>query len=198
MPTDRSFADLVAGLRDGDEAAARKIFERYGQRLIALARSRLGRRYRQKVDPEEVFNSALGSFFHHQANGEFDLSSWDSLWSLLTVITLRKCGRVIHRFQTKARDVGREAVRRTNPDSDSSSFEAIAREPTPSEVLALTETVEEMMRDLEDYQRRMVQLTLQGHTVAEISEKENCTVRTVQRVLKRVRERLDKLRGEES
>lgn len=195
--SDRSFPDLLAGLRAGDEDAARKIFERYGQRLVALARSRLGRRFRQKVDAEEVLNSALGSFFHHQANGKFDLSSWDSLWSLLTVITLRKCGRVIHRFRAKVRDIEREVVRQAGTDFDTSSFEAIAREPTPSEALALSETVEEMMRGLEDYQRRMVELSLSGHTVAEIGEQEGCTVRTVQRVLKRVRERLETLRCEE-
>lgn len=199
MSIELSFAELLVDLRAGDEAAARQIFERYAQRLIALARGRLGRRFQQKADPEDVLQSVFRSFFHHQAKGEFDLSSWDSLWSLLAVITLRKCGRVIQRFQAKARDIGREAARQASPDTDgsSASFEAIAREPTPSEVLALSETVEEMMRGLEDYQRRIVERSLQGYTAAEISEQETCTVRTVQRVLKRVRERLEKLRGDD-
>ena len=54
MADERSFDDLMARLRAGDADAARSVFERYTERLIALARSRLGKRLRQKVDPEDV------------------------------------------------------------------------------------------------------------------------------------------------
>ena len=41
---------------------------------------------------EDVMASVFKSFFRRHAEAPFDLSSWDSLWSLLTLITLRKCG----------------------------------------------------------------------------------------------------------
>jgi RNA polymerase sigma-70 factor (ECF subfamily) len=92
MTQDATFAELMARLSQGDEAAAVQIFQRYAQRLIALARDRLGQVLRQKVDPEDVMQSVFKSFFARHADGQYKLDSWDSLWALLTTITLRKCG----------------------------------------------------------------------------------------------------------
>ena len=49
------------------------------------------------------------------------------------------------------------------------------------------------MRGLEGYQRNILQLRLQGHTVPEISNQIGYTERTVHRVLQRVRHRLERL-----
>src|SRR4051794_21953217 len=92
MAADQDFADVMARLRAGDEVAAQEVFGRYAHRLIALARSRLGERLRPKVDAEDVVQSVFKSFFVRYAEDRFDLGGWDGLWSLLTVITLRKCG----------------------------------------------------------------------------------------------------------
>ena len=37
----------------------------------------------------------------------FELSGWDGLWSLLTLITLRKCGHQTRHFRAACRDVRR-------------------------------------------------------------------------------------------
>ena len=94
-----SFDDLLARLRAGDGAAASEIFDRFAQRLAGLARIRLGERLRRKMDPEEVVQSAYKSFFIRFAEGQFELKTWDSLWALLTVLTVRKCG---HRIEFPA------------------------------------------------------------------------------------------------
>lgn len=52
MAQDRSFQDLMARLQQGDEAAAARIFQLFGQRLIALTRQRLDAGVRQKSDPK--------------------------------------------------------------------------------------------------------------------------------------------------
>ena len=110
MSSDDSFADLVVRLRAGAPDAAGEIFRRFARRLIGLARLHLDARLRQKIDPEDVMQSALKSFFIRHAGGAFDLDSWDSLWSLLTVITLRKCGHKLEHFQAACRDVRRETT----------------------------------------------------------------------------------------
>jgi DNA-directed RNA polymerase specialized sigma24 family protein len=56
--------------------------------------------------------------------------------------------------------------------------------------------VELLMRELTGRERDMLGLSLQGYDVAEISGRVARTERTVQRVLKRVRERLEELRRE--
>jgi RNA polymerase sigma-70 factor (ECF subfamily) len=197
MNPDPSFAELLTRLRKGDDEAAALVFQRFGRRLIALAHSRLDEQLRRKIDAEDVMQSALRSFFRRQAQEGFDLEDWDSMWSLLTVITLRKCGYHTRYLRAGRRDVRREAVAAGSPDESHASWEAIAREPTPSEVVALAETVEELMRGLKANERDMVTLSLQGHTVIEISNQVKRSERTVHRVLGRVRDKLRKLREDE-
>jgi RNA polymerase sigma-70 factor (ECF subfamily) len=190
---DPSFVDLMARLRGGDEEAARLIFQRFAGRLIALARSRLDERLRQKVGPEDVVQSALKSFFFRHAAGQFELDSWDSLWSLLTVITLRKCGHKVEHFRAACRDVRRERVAPSAEDDSAASWQGIAREPTPDEAAQLADTVEQLFAGLDTDDRRIVELALQGHTAAEISVQLGILERTVYRRLERVKGRLERL-----
>src|SRR4051812_14113370 len=104
MPDEESFADLMARLRAGDQDAAARVYQHFARRLIGLARSRLDGLMRRKEDPEDVVQSVFRSFFARQAGGQFDLDDWNSLWSLLTVITLRKCGHRVEYFRAARRD----------------------------------------------------------------------------------------------
>src|SRR5437773_1756774 len=83
-PSD-SFADVIARLQAGDDKAAREIVGRFTARLIALARTHLDQRLKQKVDPEDVLQSVYKSFFVRFAQGQFELKNWESLWGLLTI-----------------------------------------------------------------------------------------------------------------
>jgi RNA polymerase sigma-70 factor (ECF subfamily) len=198
MPDETPFAELMAQLRDGNPDAARAIFVRFGQRLLRLAQRNLDSRVRQKVDPEDVLQSAMKSFFLRQADGQFDLSDWDSLWSLLVTITLRKCGHQVEYFRAACRDVQREQALAALADS-APSWELLGAEPTPSQAAMLAETVEQIMSSLNDErERRMAVLYLQGCKLEEISTQVGRSERTVQRVLNRIRDRLERLRDEET
>ena len=194
MADDSSFDDLYARLRAGDEDAATAIFNRYVHRLVALARSRLDRVMQQKVDPEEIANSALGSFFRACAEGKFELEGWDSIWEVLLVITLRKCGRRVEYFRAKRRNVAQEAPPGATDDPDVLGWAAIAREPTPEEAVMLGETVDEVMRSLHERERPILVLALQGCTLPEISQQISRTERTVYRVLRRIKDKLEEMR----
>ena len=193
MAQDPTFDELVARLRAGDEDAATAIFNRYVRRLVGLARSRLDTLTLAKVDPEEVANSALRSFFRAYAGGKFELEGWDSLWEVLLVITLRKCGRRIEYFRAQRRNVRQEVQPPPGPD-DTASWEAIAREPTPEEAAMLNETVEQVLQSLHERERPILVLALQGYSLPEISEQIHRTERTVYRTLKRVKEKLEEMR----
>jgi RNA polymerase sigma-70 factor (ECF subfamily) len=188
-----SFEALMQRLRNGDDDAASEIFNRFAHRLIGLARSRLNERLRQKLDPEDVMQSVFKSFFRVQADGKLDLASWDSLWALLTVITLRKCGHRIEYYRAACRRVDREVTPRASGDESTASFEAIARDPSPADAAMLAETVEQVLRELEPREQEIVSLSLQGFSAAEISAQIGRTERTVHRALKRVREHLEKM-----
>jgi RNA polymerase sigma-70 factor (ECF subfamily) len=194
MAQDPAFEEVMARLRRGDEEAASQVFQRFAGRLIALARSRLDQRLRQKVDPEDVLQSAWRSFFLRHAEGQFELQSWDSLWSMLVVITLRKCGHQVEYFRAACRDLRREESPAVTDDS-APAWEALSGEPTPAQALLLAEAVEQVVGALSDErERQMVELSLQGYTPAEVSARMGRSERTVQRVLSRVRQRLERMR----
>jgi RNA polymerase sigma-70 factor (ECF subfamily) len=190
MSADDSFAELMARLRNRDDAAAAAVFHRYAARLIALARSRLGQEVRQKVDPEDVLQSVYRSFFERQRGGQFEVEGWDSLWSMLALITLRKCANQVAHFRAACRDVRREVA--AGPDADPAG-EAPAGDPSPSEAAVLTEVVEQLLSGLEPRDREIVTLHLQGYSIPEISARVGWAERTVHRALERVRKLLRRM-----
>jgi RNA polymerase sigma-70 factor (ECF subfamily) len=191
-----SFNELMARLRAGDPKAESFFFQQYAGRLLALARAHLDTAIRQKVDPEEVVQSAFASFFPRLAGDQFELENWEGLWSLLVTITLRKCGKKIRHFHTAARDVRREVSVPPRPE-DRGVCEILSSEPTPAEAAMLTEMVELLMRGLDGRDRPIVELRLQGYTVAEIAAQVARTEHSVERVLRRVRKRLRRQRDQE-
>src|SRR5262245_17412849 len=91
MPPDESVTHWLNRLQAGDSAAAQKLWERYYQRLVSLARGKLQGTPRRAADEEDVVLSAFNSFFRGAAHGRFPrLDDRDNLWRLLVVITARK------------------------------------------------------------------------------------------------------------
>jgi RNA polymerase sigma-70 factor (ECF subfamily) len=188
-------AELMARLRAGDQEAARLVFGHFAHRLIALARHRLDPLLRRKVDPEDVIQSVFRTFFARQADGRLRVDSWESLWGLLTAITLRKCGRHIDHFQAACRDVRRERTPEpAGDDSSAGGWEAVDAEPTPFQAALLADTLEQLLHDLDERDRQILQLSLQGEDPPRIGAAVGCSERTVKRVLERIRQRLEQLR----
>jgi RNA polymerase sigma-70 factor (ECF subfamily) len=194
MTPEDSFADLIGRLRQGDDSAAAKVFHRFTHRLVALARLHIESRLRPKVDPEDVLQSVWKSFFLRQNAGDYELGSWDGMWALLAIITVRKCGRVNRYF----RSAGREAETSNGQSSDDSGpvCQALASDPSPEEVALLTEIVEGLMRDLHERDRAVFTLGLQGHHADEISSQLQRPLRSVYRSLHRIRAHLEEAQAD--
>jgi len=144
-----------------------------------------------------VLQSAFKSFFR-RVDHSFDLDSWDSLWGLLARITLYKCGHRIRHFRTAQRNVQREVGAGYSDEESTQEWEGLAREPTPPEAAALAETVEGMLRSLDERDRQVFVLGLQGYTAPEIGAQLNCSERTVFRALKFIRAELQSMQDEPS
>jgi RNA polymerase sigma-70 factor (ECF subfamily) len=203
MATEDSFVEVIGRLQAGDKVAAEAVFNRFASQLVVLARKRLNTRLRQKVDEEDVVQSVFKSFFVRHADGQFTLENWNSLWGLLIRITLRKCNRWSERFQAGGgRDLGKEVS--PAPATDSvAAWEAVARDPSPSEAAVLAETIEKLLEGFSDKEREIVTLRLAGYTVPEISREVKSAQRTVERrlghALTIIRERHERMQesGEE-
>jgi RNA polymerase sigma-70 factor (ECF subfamily) len=194
MPTHDSFPDVMARLRAGDDAAAADVFGRFARRLAVLARRHLDTHIRQKVDPEEVVQSAYKSFFLRFEDGKLDVADWENLWGLMTLLTVRKCADRAEYFGAQRRAVNREVsadAPARDGDGGSGWHAAIDREPTPDEAAALAETVEKLLEGLDEFERPVVELTLEGYSTEEISRHLGRAERSVRRLRERVRKRLE-------
>jgi len=188
---DDSFHAAMARLKTGDQRAARDIFERFVNRLIALAGTRLGGRLRRKLDPEDVVQSVFNSFFARQTNDPFQVANWDGLWGLLASITIHKCGHKIEHFQAACRDARAEISSTPMTREQVADWEAVAGDPSPSQIAILDETVLALLDTLDERDGQIFMLCLQGWSTDEIADEVKCSERTVQRILDRARRRLE-------
>jgi RNA polymerase sigma-70 factor (ECF subfamily) len=197
MPVKKdSFAEFLTRLRARDGEAARELFRRFAGQLIALARARFGVGLRHKVDPEDVVQSAYKSFFHRYNGGEkLEAVNWNSLWGLLTLITVRKCAERVAYHRAECRDVARE-VSAAPAEEEAPGLEAFSREPTPLEATQLSETVDRLLDSLDEDERPVVELSLEGYTTREISQKLGRAERTVRLLRECVRKRLERMQQE--
>jgi DNA-directed RNA polymerase specialized sigma24 family protein len=133
------------------------------------------------------------SFCIRQRRGDFDLASRDELWNLLVQITIRKARNTANRHRQGKRDVRREDAEAAVKDRRSELAGTILDQidsdgPTRAEAALLNEALERRFQMLNDPDLHQIALwKLEGHTNAEIAAQLDCTVRTVERKLKRIR-----------
>ena len=186
-----SSVDLLARWKNGDDTAADELFNRYVNRLIGLARSKLSDRMQRRVEPEDVVQSAYRSFFRKAGDDRYTLQNSGDLWKLLATITVSKVrGQVEFHTAQKRQVYAEESV-----GGDEGQFRvrpaAVADEPSPEDAAAVVEEVQAVMRNLEPLQRHIMELALQDHTAEEISQTVQRSGRTVRRTLQQIREELE-------
>jgi RNA polymerase sigma-70 factor (ECF subfamily) len=168
-------------------------FDRFTGRLVGLARRQLGGLLRHKVDPEDVVQSVYKSFLLRYGAEMLAGQDEDGLWALLARITVRKCADRARYHRAECRDAAREAA---GPDEGAAWQGAAGREPTPDEAAALAETVERLFRGLGADERAILELSLQGYSTQEISERLGRAERSVRRARERARALLERMRDE--
>jgi RNA polymerase sigma-70 factor (ECF subfamily) len=190
-----SFAEFLARLHSQDDDAAKELFVRFANQLIALAQAHIGARLKHKVDPEDIVQSAYKSFFFRYGKGNLTAADWSGLWGLLTLITVRKCAERAAYHAAECRDAAREQPLAPGEETGS-RMQAFDREPTPSEAAVLGETVTQLLTDLDEDERPILDLSLQGYTTREISERLGRAERTVRLLREGIRRRLEGMQGE--
>jgi RNA polymerase sigma-70 factor (ECF subfamily) len=186
---EESTINLVAQWRAGNQQAADELFRRYAEQLVGLARGHLSAKLAQRVDAEDVVQSAYRSFFGHARAGRYDLQRGGDLWRLLVSITLHKLHDQVKHNRRVKRNVARECRLGDASQPDRPAALILTQEPTPLEAVALAEEVQQLLADLDSVQRRMVELRLQGYNLDEIGADTRRSVRTVSRLLERIKHR---------
>lgn len=196
MDRDPSFELVLAQLRQRDNGAATTVYNRFAGRLINMARKHLDPRILQRLDPDDVVQSVFKSVFLRLGEGQFVLGDWDGMWGLLTRITLNKCHKWVDYYQAQSRHIAREVYPPAGADGSSAQWQFLDREPTPPEAAVLVETVDQLLQGLDERAQLIVTLNLQGYEVSEVSIRVGCTESKVYRVLRLIRQRLERMRAQ--
>ncbi|MEO1528446.1 MAG: ECF-type sigma factor [Planctomycetota bacterium] len=191
--SDEDSVDLLSRWKNGDESAANQLFDRYVDRLIRLARTRLSNRMQRRIEPEDVVQSAYRSFFRKAGENQYTLQQSGDLWKLLATITLFKVRGQVEFHTAKKRGVYAEES--TGGNDEVSEYrirpEAVAEDPTPEDATAVVEQVQSVMQRLDPQQRQILELALQNHDVDHISQEIQRSGRTVRRALQQIRDELE-------
>ncbi|HEY7157333.1 MAG TPA: ECF-type sigma factor [Gemmataceae bacterium] len=184
MQSDGTITGWVSRLQAGDQAAAQPLWESYFERLVRLARGRLGAANRAAADEEDVALSAFNSFCRAAECGRFpQLRDRNDLWRLLILFTERKAINLLRAQHRHKRGAGRVFV-----ESGAGLDGLPGREPTPEFAARVVEEHERLLGLLgNDILRRLAQLKLEGWANEEIAERLGCAVRTVERKLAMIR-----------
>ncbi|MDA7979368.1 MAG: sigma-70 family RNA polymerase sigma factor [Pirellulales bacterium] len=196
-PDDEDTKELLGRYQAGDDRAAEELFSRYMRRLISFANSRLSAKMARRVDPEDVVQSAYRSFFHHAKTGRYVIENSGDLWRLLVVITLNKLRQKVEFHTAGKRGINLEQSVKRDGSMARLAPQALNREPTPQEELGLIEEIEQLTEGMDELQRQIVELRLQGYRLEEIADEVSRSERTVRRVMDKVKTRLQQ-RMEES
>jgi DNA-directed RNA polymerase specialized sigma24 family protein len=194
MSHDNSVTQWLDGVKAGDNDDIQRLWDRYFQRLVRLASSRLPRHARRMVDEEDIAISAFRSFCDRVGRGQFpDLAHRDHLWRVLFAITVRKVvSSVRHQTREKrggGRVLGESAMGAVDDPSDSAGISRfLSREPSPAAAAQFADELEGLFSRLDDVMLRVIAFQkLQGMSTDEIAGSLEISQRTVDRKLRLIR-----------
>jgi RNA polymerase sigma-70 factor (ECF subfamily) len=169
----------------GDEDAARKLFDRYAEQLVLLARKRISQRLASRIDPEDIVQSVFRTFFHRAKQGQFHLEDPEDVVKLLARITVHKTFRQIAFHKRAKRDATAEAPH--GDDAQDLLLKLVTGEPSPEETAEFVDNLEHFFNRLGDEERRILEMRMEGYTNVEIANRMGITDRKIRRIMERVR-----------
>jgi RNA polymerase sigma factor (sigma-70 family) len=205
MSEEHSVTQWIRQLEQGDEEAARRIWERYFDKLVQFARQQLGTLPRRVADEEDVALSVFRCLCDGAKRGKFpELASRCELWRLLVAMAAQKVidqKRLVQRKKRGGGDVRGDSVFEENAKVGCAEGfdQLIGDDPTP-EFLAILDEEHQRLMDLldDDRLRRIALWRLQGYTNEEIAQELGLTRRSVERKLQQIRQAWTEALGQAS
>lgn len=196
MADRESVSFWIMRLKKGDAEAARKLWERYIDRLSRLARRKLHGLPRRDADEEDVVQDVFDSLCTGAAEGHFtELFDRNDLWPLLVRITHQKTVdriRYVNRLKRGGGRVRGDSALDAGGEDKRSGFDRLpGGSPTPE---FLTEMFEEYRHLFESLRDETLKLTawsrFEGYSNEEIAKLLGITPRSVERKLQLIRDTL--------
>ncbi len=189
MPSEGSITNWIAQVKNGQSAGAEGLWQRYFPQLVQFAREQIRGVPGGMADEEDVALSALDSFCRAARVGRFpDLADRDGLWRLLLQKTAHKAIDLARHEKRLRRGGGRL---RSLDDVGSEEFaEVVGEEPTPEFAAMMADQCRHLLQRLDDLQLRELALSkMEGYSNQEIARRLGCSLRTVERRLRLIRDK---------
>ena len=171
----------------GNDQAATRLWDLYFDRIVRLARRKLGVVAKPAYDEEDVAISAFKSLFKCVETGrvQHDLDR-DNLWRLLATITLRKVyDCIVHENRQKRSPRNGTVVGLTHPSVIQC---LISNEPSPAATAQMEESFEQLLASLDHADLKEIAiLKMEGYTNQEIADRSNRGLSTIERKLRTIR-----------
>jgi len=182
----QSVTGWIDQLANGNRQAAEHLWQHVCAQLQEFARQKLDVQTRRSYDESDAANSAFHSLCRGLADGRIEAENRDALWGLLAVITSRKIAAQRRRLNRQKRGGG--AVQGESGFGDA-GIDNIGGSELPPDVLAeVSESCAQLLDAIPDESmRKIVLLKFHGSTNGEVASELNCTRRTIERKLERIR-----------
>ncbi len=174
---------LLRQFRQGTADAATLLYFKYAEQLHALAAARMAPELARRVDADDIVQSVFRTFFRRAALGQYEVPAGGDLWKLLLVMALNKIRSVATHHRSARRDVSRT-------HGDEAASVAVAEQDDNAAVTTLRLTIEELLCNLSETHRAIIELRIDGHEVADIARQVARSKRSVERALRDFRDQL--------
>jgi RNA polymerase sigma-70 factor (ECF subfamily) len=181
------FAELLARVRAGDQAAMARLIALYEPQVRAVARVRLGAVLRAYLDSVDLLQSVHRTLIVGLRTEKFDISSPDKLIALAVTIVQRKVARHWRRAKRQSRDslAGTAAQQLAERLLSLSSSE-----PDPAATVEIREQVCQLIETLDETDRKLIELRLEGQSTAEAARRLGLDADVLRVRLSRLRKKL--------
>ena len=169
---------------DSQQISLTSCFRNWNDQLVQLAAGRLSPNLRKHVDPEDIVQSVFRTVWRRQEAGSIELAERPKVWQLFKrIVTLKAC-KAARYHRAACRDQQREV--RNVDVSCQSTFTAKVE---CKQIIAL------MKEGLSSTHGKMLDLRLEGHSVAYIATELGVARQTVYRGLQLLHDRFESLSG---
>jgi RNA polymerase sigma-70 factor (ECF subfamily) len=191
MSEPTSFADFLRRIRAGDQQAAADLVRRYERLIRREVRLQLEDQHLSRLfDSMDVCQSVLASFFIRTAAGQYDLERPEQVINLLVTMARHKLASAARRAHRQRRDSRREAA-----NGAEALDRVAAAEPSPSQLVAGRELLEQVRQRLTEEERMLADLRAQDLGWAEIAARLGGTAQARRMQLTRALERVSRELG---
>lgn len=163
MDKPSDFAQLVSRIRDGDERALERLLAIIAPPMRRIAAAYVGPALRSHVDADDLVQRAALILWHGLRSGKFEVSSPQHLLNLTRTLLKRQAARAVQKYQSAM-----NAMAATGEFNLGATMveQSIMPAPSPAKKAETSEQIQNLMMRVNPDDRRMLELLLQGHTIA--------------------------------